>query len=146
MHCSARHLLVAAAAPVLLTAAGCSGGGDGPDADATPSYGPITPGSAELGQCANLEAGDRIEMTETSCNGDHDAEIVGVAEVTADNIDTINTAMAGYCAQVITPEDLDTLSDYLDKVNALIEDPARISVGDHLVCYVEADGLDAPLL
>lgn len=107
----------------------------------------VSPGEAEVGQCVNLDNDDNtVLMREAECDGDHDAEIVGVAEVTSDNIDAVKDQMAGYCATAIDSDDLATLSDYLDKIKAVTEDPDNVSEGDHLVCYVEADGLTEPLL
>lgn len=107
----------------------------------------VSPGDAKVGECVNLKNdNDTVLMTKATCTDDHDAEIVGTATVTSDNLAEIKDSMAGYCAQAIDDADLAKLSDYLDKINAVIEDPNDVSVGDHLVCYVEADGLSDPLL
>lgn len=101
----------------------------------------VEPGDAKVGQCVNLDNDDdtnSVLMREADCTGDHDAEIVGVAEVNSDNIDQIKEQMTGYCPQVIDDADFAKLSDYIDDIHAVIEDPNDVNTGDHLVCYVEA--------
>lgn len=109
----------------------------------------VSPGDAEVGQCVNLENdkdSNTVLMTKATCTDDHDAEIVGTATVTEDNKAEIEDSMAQYCAQAIDSDDFAKLSDHINDINAVIEDPNDVSVGDHLVCYVEADGLSDPLL
>lgn len=108
----------------------------------------VTPGNAKVGQCVNVDEDDgAILLYKKECTEEHDAEIVGVAEVTDENRDEIESSMAGYCATAIDPDDFAKLSEYLDEINALIEDPDDVSVGDTLVCYVEPSGkLSDPIL
>ncbi len=108
----------------------------------------VEPGDAEVGQCVNIDdEGDTVFMREAECNEEHDAEIVGVAEVTDENLEQVESQMAGYCAEVISQEDLAKLADYLQDVKAVTQDPNDVEVGDDLVCYVQpGDKLDAPIL
>lgn len=108
----------------------------------------VTPGNAKVGQCVNVdEDAGSILLYKKECTEEHDAEIVGIAEVTDENRDDIESSMAGYCATAIDPDDLAKLTKYLDEINALIEDPDDVSVGDTLVCYVEpSDKLSDPIL
>lgn len=108
----------------------------------------VSPGDAKVGQCVNLKNDsdtNTVLMTKADCTSDHDAEIVGTATVTSDNLSEIEDSMAGYCAQAIDDADFAKLADYIDKINAVIEDPNDVSVGDHLVCYVE-DKRSDPIL
>jgi hypothetical protein len=100
----------------------------------------VTPDNAEVGQCVDIDTdGDEVSMLKKDCTEDHDAEIVGVEEVDADNLEAIETGMADYCAEVVSEDDLATLfaRDDID-LNAVIEDPSNVETGDHLVCYAEA--------
>ncbi|HVK28292.1 MAG TPA: DUF4190 domain-containing protein [Nocardioides sp.] len=108
----------------------------------------VTPGNAKVGQCVNVDEDDgSILLYKKECTEEHDAEIVGVAEVTAENRDEVESSMAGYCAKAIDSSDFAKLTDHLDEINALIEDPDKVSVGDHLVCYVDPPGkLSDPIL
>src|SRR5690606_37155728 len=110
--------------------------------------GVVTPGNAEVGQCVNVDEEDgTVFLYEKDCDEEHDAEIVAVAMVTDDNKDDIDSAMAGYCAQAIEPDDLAKLTEYAGDIDAVIEDPKNVDVGDHLVCYVNPGGqLDEPIL
>lgn len=108
----------------------------------------IGPGDAEVGQCANVDESDgSVILYEKKCSEDHDAEIVGVTEVTGENRDEIAEGMAGYCATSIEAEDLAKLTEYITDIQALIEDPENVENGDTLVCYVEpGEKLDKKLL
>lgn len=108
----------------------------------------VTPANAEVGQCVNIEEEDgSIFLYKKECTEEHDAEIVGVAEVTNNNLEAVETGMATYCAEAIDQEDLAKLGASLADVEAVIEDPNDVSVGDTLVCYVHPDDkLDKPLL
>lgn len=108
----------------------------------------VTPGNAKVGQCVNVdEDSGSVLLYKKECTEEHDAEIVGVAEVTDENREEIESSMAGYCATAIDPDDFAKLAEYLDEINALIEDPDDVSVGDTLVCYVEPSGkLSDPIL
>lgn len=103
----------------------------------------VTPGNAEVGQCVDIEEeNNTVVLTKTECTDEHDGEIVGVEEVTSDNLDAVDTAMVGYCAEIIDGETLaEITSDPALTVQAVTEDPDDIAVGDHLVCYVEGDDL-----
>lgn len=107
----------------------------------------VTPGKAEVGQCVDVDEDDgTVLMYKKECSEEHDAEIVGVEKVDSDNIDDIKEGMGAYCLELIKPEDLTKLTDYLP-TKALIEDPKKVEVGDHLVCYVEpGKKLDEPIL
>lgn len=108
----------------------------------------VDPADAEVGQCVNIdEDGDTVLMREAECDEEHDAEIVGVAEVTDENLEQVESLMAGYCAEAISDEDFAKLTDYLQDIKAVTQDPEDVEVGDDLVCYVEpGDKLDKPIL
>lgn len=108
----------------------------------------VTPGNAEVGQCVDVsDDDDTVVFYKKKCTEDHDAEIVGVQKVTDDNIKELKSSLAGYCATVVPAEDLAKLTEYSSGFKAVIEDPDDVSVGDHLVCYVEpGEKLDKPLL
>ncbi|GAA4104567.1 DUF4190 domain-containing protein [Nocardioides kongjuensis] len=108
----------------------------------------VTPGEAEVGQCVDVDDSDgTILMREKKCTESHDAEIVGVAKVTSANLSEVEDSMAGYCAKAIDSDDLAKLTSYIQDINAVIEDPDKVSVGDHLVCYVQPDDkLTKPIL
>jgi len=108
----------------------------------------VTPAKAEVGQCVDIDEDDgTVLMRKKECTEEHDAEIVGVAKVTSDNLSEIEDGMASYCATAIDPDDLTKLAPYIQDINAVIEDPEKVEVGDHLVCYVEPDDeLTKPLL
>jgi hypothetical protein len=108
----------------------------------------VTPANAEVGQCVNIKDEDgSIFLYKKECTESHDAEIVGVAKVDDDNLEAIETGMTTYCVEAIDPEDLAKLTPHLADIDAVIEDPNDVSVGDTLVCYVHPDDkLDKPLL
>ena len=108
----------------------------------------VTPSKAEVGQCVNVDEDDgKVVMYKKDCTEEHDAEIVGVAKVDDDNLDDISDAMAVYCLKAIAPEDQAKLTDHLKDIKAVIEDPNKVEVGDHLVCYVEpGEKLTDPIL
>ncbi len=108
----------------------------------------VTPANAEVGQCVNIKEEDgSIFLYKKECTESHDAEIVGVAKVDDDNLEAIETGMTTYCVEAIDPEDLAKLTPHLADIDAVIEDPNDVSVGDTLVCYVHPDDkLDKPLL
>jgi hypothetical protein len=108
----------------------------------------VTPAKAEVGQCVDIDDSDgTILMRKKECTESHDAEIVGVAKVTSANLSEVKDSMAGYCAKAIDSDDLAKLTEYIQDINAVIEDPDKVSVGDHLVCYVEPDDeLTKPIL
>lgn len=111
----------------------------------------IRPEEAEAGQCVDVDTeSGGVSMTEKPCSEKHDGEIFAVEVVDSDNIEDIEDGEAGYCAELVTTEDLVELGtrDDLD-FNAVIEDPDDINEGDHLVCYAEAKNgkkLDESLL
>ena len=101
----------------------------------------IRPEEAEAGQCVNVETDDgAVSMTETKCTEKHDGEIFAVEVVDSDNIEDIKDSETGYCAELVTTDDLEELAERADELdyNAVIEDPDDITEGDHLVCYAEA--------
>ena len=104
---------------------------------------------AEVGQCVDVdEDDDTVIMREKECSEEHDGEIVATADVTAENIDAITGDLAAFCTSLIDAEDLVRL-DAVDglQYKAVMEDPDDISLGDHLVCYVEGDDdLTEPIL
>ncbi|WP_408896285.1 DUF4190 domain-containing protein [Nocardioides sp. R1-1] len=104
---------------------------------------------AEVGQCVDIdEEGDAVIMREKKCSEEHDGEIVGTTEVTDENVDTVKGDMAGFCASLVSDEDMAKLNEVSGlQYKAVIEDPEDIGVGDHLVCYVEGeDELTEPIL
>ncbi len=108
----------------------------------------VTPGNAEVGQCVDVDEDDgTVVFTKKECTEEHDAEIVGIAEVDADNREAIETGMAAYCLEAIADDDFAKLAEYVTDIKAVIEDPDDVSNGDHLVCYVEpSEELTKPLL
>jgi hypothetical protein len=108
----------------------------------------VEPEDAEVGQCVNIDTeDDTVLLREAECDEEHDGEIVGVAEVTDENLQQVESLMAGYCAEVISDEDFAKLSDHLEDIKAVTQDPNDVEVGDELVCYVEpGEKLDAPIL
>lgn len=108
----------------------------------------ISAADAEVGQCLQIREGLNAEVNfaEADCNAEHNGQVVGVADITAENLELVQTLMSSYCADLIEAEILSELTDYLDSLNAVLEDPTNIKIGDRLVCYVEADGLTASLL
>ncbi len=108
----------------------------------------VAPEDAEVGQCINIDTDDdTVLLREAECNEEHDGEIVGVAEVTDENLEQVESLMAGYCAEAISDEDFAKLTDYLEDIKAVTQDPNDVEVGDELVCYVEpGDKLDEPIL
>lgn len=110
----------------------------------------VTPANAEVGQCVDVTTeDDSVFLYKKDCTEDHDAEIVGVAEVDDDNREAIASDMAGHCGTIVSAEDLAKLEAFSSDLeyNAVIEDPDDVSNGDHLVCYVESnDKLDEPIL
>jgi hypothetical protein len=101
----------------------------------------ITPGNAEVGQCVNIDTDDNeVTMLKKDCDESHDGEIVAVEKVDSDNKDAVTAAMADYCQQVLSDDDLATIQgDSNLTLSAVIEDPKKVDNGDHLVCYVEGD-------
>jgi hypothetical protein len=112
----------------------------------------VEPGEAEVGQCVNIdEDGNEVLMREAECDEEHDAEIVGVVEVTDENLEQIEAEMVGYCfTTVISEEDLAKIQEVtnpLEDIKAITQDPNDVEVDDDLVCYVEpGDKLDEPIL
>lgn len=110
----------------------------------------VTPDEAEVGQCINVDDDDNdaVLLYEKECNEEHDGEIVAVAEVDDENRESISSGMVDACTTLISPEDLTTLLAVEGlEFNAVIEDPADVENGDHLVCYVTTgDKLDEALL
>ena len=73
--------------------------------------------------------------------------MVAVVEVTDENRDDIADGMAVFCITAIADEDQAALAPYLKDLDAVIQDPEDVSVGDTLVCYVEpSDKLTDPIL
>ncbi len=105
----------------------------------------VTLDEAKAGQCVNVDDDDdTVLLYEKSCSEDHDGEIVGVVKVTDDNLEQIETEMAGYCVTtVISQEDLTTIQeagiDIITGILAVTEDPNDVEVDDHLICYVTSD-------
>lgn len=108
----------------------------------------VTPDNAEVGQCVNVETeDDTVFLYKKDCSDSHDAEIVAVVDVTEENRDDIGASMAGFCITAIAEDDQDAVTPYLDDLDAVIEDPNNVDVGDTLVCYVEpGEKLDDPIL
>lgn len=107
----------------------------------------VTPDNAEVGQCVDLnEDGNTIAMTKADCSAEHDAEIIGVEKVTDDNLSDISDALTAYCATVV---DSDLFAKVMGRedltVNAVIQDPDNVDVGDTLVCYAEGDDLTSSI-
>lgn len=108
----------------------------------------VTPDNAKVGQCIDTERdGSTVLLTKAECTEEHDAEVVAVVEVTDENRDDIANGMAVYCITAIAEEDQEAVTPYLSDLDAVIEDPDDVSVGDTLVCYVEPSGkLSDPIL
>jgi hypothetical protein len=110
----------------------------------------VTLDEAKAGQCVNVDDddSDTVLLYEKECSEDHDGEIVAVAKVDDENRDQISTAMADFCATLLSPEDLATLTAVEGlEFNAVIEDPNDVENGDHLICYVTSSKkLDEKLL
>jgi len=109
----------------------------------------VTLDEAKAGQCIDVDDddSDAVLLYEAECTDEHDGEIVAVAKVDDDNREEISSAMADYCATLISPEDLATLAGVEGlEYNAVIEDPDDVSNGDTLVCYVTGDDLDEQIL
>ncbi len=112
----------------------------------------VTPEEAEVGQCINIDTDDdTVLMREAECNEEHDGEIVGVAEVTDENLEQVESEMSGYCVTTVIPEeDLAKLQEYItgpEDIQAVTQDPNDVEVGDDLVCYIEpSDKLDEQIL
>ncbi len=110
----------------------------------------VTPGEAKAGQCVDVSNNDNdvVVMTKKDCTDKHDAEIVATTKVTSANLADVKSNVSGICGTLVSQEDLQKLNEVqgLD-YKALIEDPKKVKVGDHLVCYVEgAKKLTKPLL
>ncbi len=104
---------------------------------------------AEVGQCIDVDDDDNdaVLLYEAECSDAHDGEVVAVAKVNDENREEISSAMADFCATLISPEDLVTLAGVEGlEYSAVIEDPDDVSNGDTLVCYVTGDDLDEPIL
>jgi hypothetical protein len=112
----------------------------------------VTPEEAEVGQCINIDTDDdTVLMREAECDEEHDGEIVGVAEVTDENLEQVQSEMSGYCLTTVIPkEDLAKLQEYItgpEDIQAVTQDPNDVEVGDDLVCYIEpSDKLDEQIL
>jgi len=112
----------------------------------------VTPEEAEVGQCINIDTDDdTVLMREAECDEEHDGEIVGVAEVTDENLEQVRSEMSGYCLTTVIPEeDLAKLREYItgpEDIQAVTQDPNDVEVGDDLVCYIEpSDKLDEQIL
>lgn len=108
----------------------------------------VTPENAKVGECIDTERdGSTVLLTKAECNEEHDAEVVAVVEVTDENRDDIADGMAVFCITAIADEDQAALAPYLKDLDAVIQDPEDVSVGDTLVCYVEpSDKLTDPIL
>ena len=51
-------------------------------------------------------------MYEAACDAEHDAEIVGVVEVTSGNLEQIGAEMTGYCVMtVLSEEEITTITE-----------------------------------
>ena len=91
----------------------------------------VAPEDAEVGQCVNIDTDDNtVLLREAECNEEHDGEIVGVAEVTDENREAVESQMAGYCIEAISEEDFAKLADYLQDIKAVTQDPNDVEVGD----------------
>lgn len=108
----------------------------------------VTPDNAKVGQCIDTERdGSTVLLTKAECNEEHDGEVVAVVEVTDENRDDIADGMAVFCITAIAEEDQAAVTPYLKDLDAVIQDPDDVSVGDTLVCYVEpSDKLSDPIL
>lgn len=110
----------------------------------------ITPGEAKAGQCfESTENDNTYVLLEKDCTESHDGEIYGAVEVTDDNVEQIKSQLQQFCSGLVSPEDLQKLTDYSPALSfeAISENPDDISVGDHLVCFVTSDKkLTKPIL
>lgn len=99
----------------------------------------VRPDNAEVGQCVDIESDDGIVMLKKDCSEEHDGEIVAVEEVDSDNRELIEATQVAYCFEVLSDEDAATIEERDDvELEAVLEDPSNVEVGDHIVCYVEA--------
>ncbi|TIC87943.1 DUF4190 domain-containing protein [Nocardioides sp. GY 10113] len=107
----------------------------------------ITPANAEAGQCVNItEDEETVVFLKRDCADDHEGEIVGTVEVTDENLDVIRSTMAAYCAKVVDPGTLLKVTTDPDvQLKAVTEHPDDPETGDHLVCYVQGEGLTGSL-
>ncbi|WP_141012764.1 DUF4190 domain-containing protein [Nocardioides sambongensis] len=112
----------------------------------------VTPGNAEVGQCVDIEDVDGdVAMVKKDCTDEHDGEIVGVADITADNRDDVADRLSEYCSEVVSAEDRATIDEFSSangtlQYRAVTQDPDDVEAGDRLVCYVEGDDLTEPIL
>lgn len=111
----------------------------------------VEPGEAKVGQCVDIDdEDDSILMRKAECDEPHDAEIVGVAEVTNENVEQVNSLMVAYCLELISEEGyakIDAIIDDAEELKALTEDPNDVEVGVDFACYVEpGDKLYEPIL
>lgn len=101
----------------------------------------VRPDNAEVGQCVNIESDsdEGVLMFKKDCSEDHDGEIVAVEEVDSDNREDVANGQVAYCFEALDAADLETINgrDDID-LNAVLQDPSDVEVGDHIVCYVEA--------
>lgn len=99
----------------------------------------VRPDNAEVGQCVDIESDDGVVMFKKDCSEEHDGEIVAVEEVDSDNRELIEATQVAYCYEVLSEEDAATIEERDDlELEAVLEDPSNVDVGDHIVCYVEA--------
>lgn len=109
----------------------------------------VTPEDAKVGQCVNIDEEDNeVLMTEKDCTEEHDGEIIATTTVDDENRDQIAEAPGLFCDSIVDEEDAAALNEHNGlEYQALLEDPANVENGDHLVCYVESDDkLTEPLL
>ncbi len=100
----------------------------------------IRPDNAEVGQCVDIDSDDEgVSMLKKDCSEEHDGEIVGVEELNSDTAQIAEEQQTAYCSQMISEEDLATITDREDvELEAVFEDPNNVQDGDHIICYVKA--------
>ena len=99
----------------------------------------VTLDEAEAGICVNVDTDDEdgILLTEKECSEAHDAQIVHAGDAGSDAEAIETGGLDAVCnARVEAPiQELVASGDY--EFQAVLDDPADVSSGDTLVCYVE---------
>jgi hypothetical protein len=100
----------------------------------------VLTGTASTGQCVDVDETDaEVVMLKAECGEDHDAEIVAVEELNAEEAQAAEEQQVGYCAELLDEDDLTTILGRDDlQLQAVFEDPEDVKDGDTIVCYAEA--------
>jgi hypothetical protein len=106
----------------------------------------ITVSNAEVGQCVSTDTGDSDEvgLLKKDCSEAHDAEVIVVGDLTADEIATYETDVAAVCETRFT-EDGGDPADLKGDSWQLLTEEIPPSEGDPFVCLIEnSDGSKLP--